>query len=788
VQACAFVSCLQGQRCNIDGFCVDDPCIGKEGTCGTQICQNGACVPDPCRGVDCGVQVCDGGVCVDDPCTGVVCPVGQCFKGQCTSKDNKEGLGTIPRAAAAGCGCGAGEATPLAALLLAALAPLARRRRRGSAVLALLLAGVALTAAGCSGTAKKVSEGPCTATCDGQCTDIGSDPANCGICGQACAAGSICVSGVCGSGGVAPFISRINPGSLPKGAIAPVPVDLYGERFASGATLRTSGASGAATLQTDFVDAGHLRASIDLEAASLGTAQLRIVNPNRVISNAVPVQVVVPSPLIDAIDPAVVTAGTNPDVKVSGSGLINSSTCWISSGGVVPPYAVSTTLGSDGSIHCAPGVLQQPGTYQLWIVNDGNLASKHMTLTVTSADPVITALDPTSADAGTTVALTVLGTGFDATSTVVFDGLDRTTSYLDPTRLFAQVDLGSCGSAPCAGGSSYGVTVRNGTGAGAKTSAPVMFTVGSSAAKIQSVSPQSAYLGQKPTITFTAAAGTLFPAGTVMEVSQPGGTFGSSIVQQTPPGGPVTSVSGQLDLTVTGEKEGQWAMRLAYPLGGGSFSYSEFYPLRVLSNGAVLSSSSPSGGPQGATLSLTLDGSNFFPGIVVHFRDSSGAVDKTPATSITGTAPQTLSVTGLSLANLDTGQYVLTAVNVGAPASNTLPFTITPGPPTVTSVSPTSAVQSSTPVPVTITGTNFAKPDGTGVNGSVVHASAPSLGVTDYVIPTSATTVVDPNTIKIVFDTRAAIKGTYSISVWNPGGVAPNYLQKSNSDKTFTVQ
>jgi hypothetical protein len=321
---------------------------------------------------------------------------------------------------------------------------------------------------------------------------------------------------------------------------------------------------------------------------------------------------------------------------------------------------------------------------------------------------------------------------------------------------------------------------------GAKVSAPpVMFTVGTSAAKILSVNPQAAYQGQKPTITFTAAGGTQFPAGTVIQVSKPGGAFGDPVVQQTPPTGPVASVSGQLDLT--GQQEGQWAMRLAYPIGGGGFSYSEFYPLRVLSNVAVLSSSTPSGGPQGSTLSLTLDGSNFFPYIVVHFLGP--GLDRTfDNPPITGTGPQTLSVTGLSLVNLDTGQYQLTAVNAGAGASNTLPFTVTPGPPTVTSVSPASAVQSSTLVPVTITGTNFAKPDSTGVNGSVVHASAPSLGVIDYVVPASATTVVSPTTIQINFDTRAAIKGTYFISVWNPGGVAPNYLQKSNSDKTFTVQ
>jgi hypothetical protein len=38
------------------------------------------------------------------------------------------------------------------------------------------------------------------ACCNGTCTNLGSDPANCGACGNVCAAGTSCVNGTCSAG------------------------------------------------------------------------------------------------------------------------------------------------------------------------------------------------------------------------------------------------------------------------------------------------------------------------------------------------------------------------------------------------------------------------------------------------------------------------------------------------------------------------------------------------------------------------------------------------------------
>jgi hypothetical protein len=137
----------------------------------------------------------------------------------------------------------------------------------------------------------------------------------------------------------------------------------------------------------------------------------------------------------------------------------------------------------------------------------------------------------------------------------------------------------------------------------------------------------------------------------------------------------------------------------------------------------------------------------------------------------------------LPLAGLNAGGYPVQVVNPnGAQPSNAVTFSVVPGVPTVATVACTSlkpsglcetassAKQQVTPVPVRITGTNFAQPDPAGNNGSVVHVSAPSLGITDYPLPTAATTVVSATEIQVALDTTLAVPGTYSFAVWNPGG------------------
>lgn len=775
VQACAFVTCGAGERCGADGFCVADPCTGH--VCGPgQVCEasggTAACVADPCASLSCGArQVCVDGTCVDDLCAQVTCPVGVCLRGQCYSTENPTGAGggggggsTTPPSATGGggCGCGTGEASPLAAIALLLAWPLARRRRRGGAggLAALAFAILLLGGSACASKKTAADAGTCTDTlCGAQCSDLRSDPANCGACGAACASGQICVDAVCGpSTAVAPYVTGVSPASAARGGAGPTSIQLTGQRFAPGATVRALGLSSGAIPAT-VADAGHLTASLDLSAAAPGTIELRVVNPDRVISNGIPFEVTLEAPRVDGISPSTgLTGATTPvAIAVTGAGFLPAppggaspaSQCLVSGAGF-PELGLPTTYVSPTQLSCAFSLASvPPGAYALVVANEGLLRSAPATFTVTAATPALAAISPTSGAAGSTVGLTVTGSGFDARSVVKFDGVALPTTYLAPTQLYASpLDLTGAAAGP------HQVVVANAAG----TTSPATFTVTPNPPELASISPVSARQGDSVTLV---ATGDHLDASTRIEVLPPGATTWQAL-----PTTPVSATQLSAPWSLAGQPDGGWLVRLSNALGAtGALAF------RVSSNVAVLSSLSPSSAQQGTAATLTLGASNLQAGATVHLAASGFARDFVPGTP----GASTLTVP-LDLAGWTAQSYAVTVVNPGAQPSNGLAFTVTPGQPAIASISPSCVVQSAanTAVPVTITGSNFAG----GAAASVVHAASPPL-VTDAIVPS---TTVDASSITVTLDSTAAVAGTYTITVWNPGAT----ILRSNG-VSFTV-
>ena len=774
VQACLFVTCGAGERCGDDGFCVADPCSGK--TCPSgQTCAAGACVTDKCAGVGCGQgRVCRDGVCVDDPCNGVTCPAGQCAAGQCYSTENPLGLGPAPSQAKAagggGCGCGSGGGSALSLLLFVLAIPLARRRR--GATVAVLAGVVLLTGSACH-KADKTTFDPsqCKETCDEQrCVDLQSDPVHCGACTHSCAAGEVCVDATCGPGGaVAPYIKAVSPPSAPKGAAAPVTVTLTGERFESGATLRLISPAGTATYATQVQDASHLTAQLDLSSTTTTTVFLRVVNPDRIISNAFEFDVVTPTPVVTAVTPTSVAAGTSKALAVTGTGFVESSLCHVS-GPMLTDQALPTAVGATLSCTFNTAGLA-PGPYDLWVVNEGTLASNHESLQITSAGAHLGSLSPSAAAYGSTVQpLTLTGSGFDLTSVVTYDGVAQTTSFVDATHLLVPQLFATCqASPPCT--HTVGVTSSSDTlPFGVQTSVPQITTL--------SVAPTPLYQGQNATLSFT---GTGIVAPATVNILPPVGTAFTAPATVT--GGTSAVASG---VSFAGLPAGLYTATLS-----SSGVTSSSFQFRVLSNVAVLQSAAPAGGAQGTSPTVTLTGSNFrcaatgscATGAAVLFQGNGVNLSLPPATWTT-TPPNSATV-ALPLAGLDTGVYALSIQNPSSAASNAVSFTVTPGLPTIASISPTSAARQDTTVTVTLTGTNFAKPDANGNAATQVMVSSDG-GTTWAPLTGSPVTVVSSTSIQVAFDTRTAVPGTYNVAVWNPNASAGS-PQKSNGNLTFTV-
>ncbi|BDG01875.1 MopE-related protein [Anaeromyxobacter oryzae] len=783
VQACTFVTCAAGQRCGGDGFCVPDLCTGK--SCPPeQTCVDGTCQADPCLGIACGQgQVCDGGSCVDDPCAAITCPAGQCLRGQCYAAGTLTASPKPDEPSSSGCGCGSGAGSPLSALLLLLAAPLARRRRRpagggrATGVLAVLLLATALIGAGCQKASDPFDPTKCAETCGEQrCVDVLSDPVHCGRCETACGAGQICVDATCGPAtAVAPFIKAVTPAAAAKGSTAPVA--LTGERFADGATLRLVSPRGTSTVAAQVQDAGHLTAVLDLSDSPTTSLDLRVVNPDHVISNAAQFDVITPTPIVNAVTPATISAGAAQSLAVTGSGFMPASQCRVK-GARLAEQALPTTPASGTALTCTFDTAGlAPGAYELWVVNEGTLASNHFALAIQSATPHLDAVNPSTGQPGAVVALSVVGTGFDLTSAVLFDGTAQPTTYLDPGHLLVQqLTLPACAST-C----SSSVAVRNAS----VTSNTAPFVVAATAPKADnlSVAPSPLYQGDTATLTFTGSG---LASATGISVLPPVGAALAASLSGTPT---ATEVKGTLSLS--GTPDGLYSAQVVFPGGVTSSSFQ----FRVLSNVAVLRSATPAGGKQGDVVSTTLTASNLREPrasirVVFQGPGAAGPARTLVPTSFAPAAPSlpTTVVVPLDLRGFETGTYALSVVNPGAAASNAVSFSVTPGPPTITAVSPACLVQSDSPATVTITGTNFAA-DASGAPVSQVMITSTALGGSFVALPASAVVTVKSATeIQVLLDTRDAVVDPsagytiYGVAVWNPPGP-----QQSNSDRSLKI-
>ncbi|HEX9307196.1 MAG TPA: MopE-related protein [Anaeromyxobacter sp.] len=848
VQACTFVSCFTGEKCGIDGFCEPDLCAGRSCNAGER-CTAGVCAVDPCLGKGCARgQVCkaSGGdaVCVDDPCAGVVCPAGVCAEGQCFPTGNRTGAGTLSRtssSSAGGCDCGSGGGAAFPALLALLAAPFVRRRRArvagpGAARsgLVLLLVAVALTAAACKTTKDEFDPSKCQATCGEQrCVDTASDPSHCGGCANVCGGGQQCVDSVCGpSASVAPYIRSLSPTTGAKDDPS-VTVTLSGERFQADATVRMETPLGPRTVPCpaaaggacQWLSAGSIRVLLDLTGAPVASGtppwKLRVVNPDLVISNAVSFAVIVPVPSIAGVVPNEVLAGSTTTLVVSpmgtaGTGFTAGSQCHLQ-GPSIGEIALPTTLDASGDqLSClfdASGVL--PGSYSLTVVSETNVRSNEKTVTVTPSDPVVFAIDPTTAS--TSFPLTVTGARFDSTSRVLFypQSVLMTLAvplagspFVDSGRLFvAKVPLPDTGN--------YFVAVRNGTAAPFKYSNTVSFSVGGAVSSVTSFSPATAFQGD-PAVNLQFVGS--FPQTSVIELQSAGGTTFAQLTSTTSgcAAGTCTGISAAQSLI--GGAEGTWYARVRFGPAGSPAS--GLWPLRVLSNQAILRDYAATPDPEqagsvgGRKDAIAFQVANIhgvgadFSGVKVYFVGPVDAVATTivlDPTSVVNAGSTAITTGPLSLVGLSSGTYSFTVRNPNASPSNALTFAVTPGAPTLTSVcvKGTSCVRqaqrSGTPLVVTLTGTNFATPDVNG-NGSSVMVAADFMPNWPNVDPCGVSTTTGtqfepvPGTItvksatqiELSLDTTAAYVDpdfgtTYYVGVWNPGGTGGP--QKSSCGK-----
>jgi hypothetical protein len=243
-----------------------------------------------------------------------------------------------------------------------------------------------------------------------------------------------------------------------------------------GSIVRWNGSDRATT----YVSASELQAAVGVsDIASQGTALVTVFNPmpGGGVSEALTFTITPPDnpvPVASMLSPASAMAGGPAfTLTVTGSSFVAGSVVRWSGSDRVTTYVSATELRAD----IAAADIAGQGTALVRVFNPtpGGGLSEALTFTIAPPDnplPVASMLSPASATAGgPAFALTVTGSGFVPSSTVRWNGSDRSTTYVSPTELQAAIgpgDIASQGTAL--------VTVFNPTPGGG-TSEALTFTI-----------------------------------------------------------------------------------------------------------------------------------------------------------------------------------------------------------------------------------------------------------------------------------------------------------------------
>ena len=250
-----------------------------------------------------------------------------------------------------------------------------------------------------------------------------------------------------------PAISGLSPASTSVGA-STFTLTVNGSGFVPASVVRWNGSD----RTTTFVSGTQLRATIAAaDVASIGTAQVSVFNPQPQggTSNAQPFSIQYAVPTLTSLQPATAVAGTNGlTLTVSGTGFVSASVVRWNGSNRATGLISATQL--TAMIDAAD--LASAGTASVTVFNPspGGGTSNGQTFTISAAGggspvPVIGTLAPSAVTAGgAAFVLTVSGSSFVASSIVRWNGANRTTSYVSPTQLTAQIaaaDIASAGTA-----------------------------------------------------------------------------------------------------------------------------------------------------------------------------------------------------------------------------------------------------------------------------------------------------------------------------------------------------
>ena len=547
----------------------------------------------------------------------------------------------------------------------------------------------------------------------------------------------------------APTVTSLSPSSATAGG-AGFSLAVNGTGFVPTSVVKFNGVAKTTTL----VNATQLTAAITAaDIATAGTATVTVTNPapGGGTSANLPFTIsAAAGPALTSIAPiSAMAGGAAFTLTLTGTGFVAGATVNFGTSPAITPSSVTSTQ----IVATIPAAdITTAGTVNVTVTNPaGGGTSNAQTFTINNPAPTETSLSPTSATAGgAAFTLTVNGTGFVSTSVVKFNGAAKTTTFVSATKLTAAItpaDIAAAGTAT--------VTVTNPTPGGG-TSGALTFTINGSALALTSIAPTSATAGAAAfTLTLT---GTGFVAGVTVNFGSNPAITPSSVtstqIVATIPAADITS-AGTVSVTVTN------------PAGGGPSNAQTFTINNPAPTETSLSPTTATAG--GAAFTLSVDGTGFVSTSVVKFNGAA------KTTTFVSTTKLTAAITAADITTAATATVTVTNPAPGGGTSSAVSFTINNSAPTVSSLSPSTAVAGSAAFTLTVKGAGF-------VNGASVQFNGANRATT-FVSTTQITAAILASDI--------ATAGTANVTVTNPvptvGPSAPQVFTITSANAVPTI-
>ncbi len=479
------------------------------------------------------------------------------------------------------------------------------------------------------------------------------------------------------------------------------------------------------------------------------------------------------APTLSSVSPNLGLRGTTVSVTLTGAGFVAGATTVAVAGGGVTVTTVDVSSGTSLTANFVLDPAAAEGSRSVTVTTTaGTSGAQFFTVTVPlpPGTPTLTSVSPSQGVRGSTVAVTLTGTNFVAGATTVSVGGSGVTvtnvTVSSGTSLTANFVLD-----PTAADGFRTVTVTTAAG----TSGPRIFAITLPAPgppTLTSVTPNEGIQGTTVAVTLT---GTNFIVGaTTVNVSGSGVTVNNVVVG----GGTSLTASFVLDPTAADGPRSVTVATAAGTSGAQTFTIDLPPPPGT----PTLTSVSPNQGVRGTTVAVMLTGTVFVVGATTVNVSGAGVT----VTNVVVGSPTSLTASFVLDPAAAEGPRTVTVTTARGTSAPQV-FTITPPPPTLTSVSPNQGLRGAT-VAVTLTGTNFVvgattvAVAGGGVTATNVAVGSSTSLTASFVLDLAA--AAGPRTVTVATADGTTGPQTFTITLPPPGSTLFNF---TGGPQTFTV-